>query len=208
MSTYKQYVADSNRRRTGEKRSPESCKRISEALKNRYTGLEHLQLRYDHVMKNSSLVPSGCREWMMAVDKDGYPKVRGRASHIVLRIKTGEDSNGRHGLHSCNNPRCVLPEHLYWGSSSDNAKDRVKAGRQNPPPLPKYGKDNPAYGIGPPPRTSEERSRTAKTMWNKISPKKRSERFKNMWAEISPEERSRIANKGWSTRRSRQQSLH
>lgn len=30
--------------------------------------------------------------------------------------------------HLCNNPSCVRPSHVYWGSSADNASDRVLAG--------------------------------------------------------------------------------
>ena len=33
------------------------------------------------------------------------------------------------GRHICNNPPCCNPEHLEWGSASDNMKDRVASGR-------------------------------------------------------------------------------
>ena len=36
-------------------------------------------------------------------------------------LKTSEQS-----LHLCNNPPCVNPEHLYWGSASNNVYDQVR----------------------------------------------------------------------------------
>jgi hypothetical protein len=35
-------------------------------------------------------------------------------------------------LHSCDNPRCINPEHWFLGTASDNIKDTVKKGRHNP----------------------------------------------------------------------------
>lgn len=32
-------------------------------------------------------------------------------------------------LHSCNNPPCINPEHLRWGTVTDNMQDAVKSGR-------------------------------------------------------------------------------
>jgi hypothetical protein len=47
----------------------------------------------------------------------------------ALIIHTGEQPNGRFALHSCDNKRCINPEHLRWGTHSDNMKDAVERGR-------------------------------------------------------------------------------
>ena len=33
-----------------------------------------------------------------------------------------------HLCHACNNEKCSNPEHLYWGTASENASDRIETG--------------------------------------------------------------------------------
>lgn len=40
----------------------------------------------------------------------------------------------RYALHSCDNPRCVNPSHLRWGTAADNTNDAVT--RKRLPELP------------------------------------------------------------------------
>lgn len=56
--------------------------------------------------------------------------------HVVALIEhSGEMPNGRVAMHSCDNPRCIEPTHLSWGTQKDNMRDKANKGRSNVPKL-------------------------------------------------------------------------
>ena len=74
----------------------------------------------------------------------GYPlqTIGGRAgyservSRIMLYLKEKPSTDNLFALHHCDNPGCVNPAHLYWGTAKDNTKDAIDRGRfKNPPVL-------------------------------------------------------------------------
>lgn len=87
----------------------------------------------------TQVAESGCIEWTGAINRGGYGTVsiRGhaafpcrvqRAHRVALYLATGEPPEG-HVLHSCDNRRCVNPEHLRSGTRLDNMRDCVERGR-------------------------------------------------------------------------------
>lgn len=80
--------------------------------------------------------PKGdCWHWMGACREDGYPRhirVQGvsyRVGQIALLIVgRTPDAHRRLALHACDNPPCVRPEHLRWGSESENIADAAERG--------------------------------------------------------------------------------
>lgn len=67
----------------------------------------------------------------------GYTSVGGRS--CLLHRKVYADAHGLDVFtmggvvrHSCDNPRCINPDHLSLGTQSDNIQDAVRRGRHNP----------------------------------------------------------------------------
>src|SRR3990167_9374273 len=76
------------------------------------------------IRRNGCLIWTGCRF------AEGYGRIayRGRVwltHRLSLFLNTGEEANGRLVLHSCDNPACVEPSHLRYGTNQDNADDKM-----------------------------------------------------------------------------------
>ena len=75
-----------------------------------------------------------CWEWQGYLDKKGYGRcapVNGEvlAHRVSYEEFIGLIPDGLHVLHSCDNPRCINPNHLRVGTNDDNVADRHERGR-------------------------------------------------------------------------------
>jgi len=77
-----------------------------------------------------------CWEWQGAIGSSGYgviDEIPGkqigshRASWLIYR---GQIPEGIHVLHTCDNRKCVNPNHLFLGTLLDNTQDCNLKGRQ------------------------------------------------------------------------------
>lgn len=73
-----------------------------------------------------------CWLWTAGVFWDGYGrfKLNGKqrkAHRMSLELAIGKQT--ANVLHSCNNPRCVNPKHLRYGTQKDNVADMMAAKR-------------------------------------------------------------------------------
>ena len=77
---------------------------------------------------------SDCWEWRAYRNKFGYGQIgymrrKVAATHIALLLDGRPRPEGFFALHSCDNPGCVNPHHLRWGTDRDNKADATLRGR-------------------------------------------------------------------------------
>ncbi len=85
--------------------------------------------------------PSGCWIWTACItETTGYGAFKlgtkrvdvHRLSYSLLK---GEIPTGLFICHTCDNKRCVNPDHLFAGTHQDNMDDRVKKGKSKRNPI-------------------------------------------------------------------------
>jgi hypothetical protein len=57
-----------------------------------------------------------------------------RAHRVAWYLLRGEIPTGQHVMHTCDNPRCVNPDHLQLGTHAANMHDMARKGRANTMP--------------------------------------------------------------------------
>ena len=75
-----------------------------------------------------------CWNWLAAVDKAGRGRFKwgGKTSYaprFSWITHFGDIPEGLFVLHTCDNPSCVNPSHLFLGTLEDNNRDREAKGR-------------------------------------------------------------------------------
>ncbi len=83
--------------------------------------------------------PVECWEWLSGKDKDGYGKISiayfcwksHRAAYFIEY--GGVPNKEKFVCHSCDNPSCCNPAHLFLGTAADNSADMISKNRHRSP---------------------------------------------------------------------------
>lgn len=103
----------------------------------------NFECRFKKYTKNT---PNGCIEWTGSKDLNGYGQFciksenKQKQKFVFAHREAYKFFNGKfkenlNVCHTCDNPSCVNPNHLWVGTQIDNLKDMIKKGRNR-------------YGIG------------------------------------------------------------
>lgn len=127
--------------------SGHSCKEIAnrlgrsvKAIRRRKTAMRVLTAPWavhsleERFWLNIQKIPDGCWVWTGSKTTAGYGTmgIGGKTSYMhrySYEMHNGVVSPGLEIRHQCHNPACVNPKHLLLGTSLDNARDMVEAGR-------------------------------------------------------------------------------
>lgn len=90
--------------------------------------------RREYLQYNVDIIGQ-CWMWQKTLDKDGYGKAcynmeKMPAHRMSYKEYVQDFDKTFHVLHTCDNPGCINPDHLFLGNNLSNMRDKVNKGRQ------------------------------------------------------------------------------
>lgn len=102
-----------------------------EQVRRMYCSIQCRELPAEERLWSQVKKTEGCWEWTGGTDRDGYGRFfeMRRAHRFSWYLHNGPIPDGLHVLHTCDNPPCVRPDHLFLGTNTDNVADKIAKGR-------------------------------------------------------------------------------
>jgi hypothetical protein len=82
-------------------------------------------------------VNGDCLEWTRCLNTDGYPRAvidgnnNAKVHRIIYELLNGKLDSTSVVRHTCDNPKCINPQHLVKGSPAENVHDMDVRGRRH-----------------------------------------------------------------------------
>lgn len=113
------------------------CKNHRKRFSNKGVSIDTENKTYNvnFIFDNINSISEDCIDWPYG-QANGYGTVRYNGKNwgthrLCLFLSEGfhQDEERKLACHSCGNRLCVNVNHLYWGTYTDNAQDKVRHGR-------------------------------------------------------------------------------
>lgn len=84
----------------------------------------------ESLLSKTSTQANGCRVWTGRVNHKGYGQTswngkEAKVHRVIYEHFHGEIPTGNHVCHSCDNPPCCNPDHLFCGTAVENEHDKI-----------------------------------------------------------------------------------